>query len=188
MSKVINPELMTLIAGTKLGPYEIVEQLSAGGMGEVYRAKGTRLGREVALKVLPESFSQDADRLRRFEQEAKAVTALNHPSIMAIHDIGEHGRVPYLVPELLEGNSLRVEMEQGRLPARKAMDYAVQMAQGLSAAHEKNIIHRDLKPENVFVMNEGRVKILDSGLAKLARTGGSTDYRAVVRERYAEIV
>jgi eukaryotic-like serine/threonine-protein kinase len=149
---------MTLLPSTKLGPYEVVEPLGAGGMGEVYRAKDARLGRDVALKVLPASLSQDVDRLRRFEQEAKAVAALNHPNIMAIHDIGEQGGVPYLVSELLEGNSLRAEMEQGRLSARKAVDYAVQMAQGLSAAHDKNIIHRDLKPENVFVTREGRVR------------------------------
>ena len=170
---------MPLTSGTKLGPYEIVEPLGAGGMGEVYRAKDTRLGREVALKVLPESFSQDPDRLRRFEQEAKAVAALNHPNIMSIHDIGQQDGVPYLVSELLEGNSLRVEMEIARLPVRKAVEYAVQLAQGLSAAHDKNIIHRDLKPENIFVTHEGRVKILDFGLAKLAGQGGKTDSESV---------
>lgn len=170
---------MTLTAGTKLGPYEIVTALGAGGMGEVYRAKDTRLGRDVALKVLPESFAKDGDRLRRFEQEAKAVAALNHPNIMAIHDIGEQAGVPYLVSELLEGDSLRAEMEQGRLSQRKVVDYAVQIAQGLSAAHEKSIIHRDLKPENVFVTHDGRVKILDFGLAKLARNGASTDAESV---------
>ncbi|MDP9146027.1 MAG: serine/threonine-protein kinase [Acidobacteriota bacterium] len=170
---------MTVVTGTKLGPYEILSPLGAGGMGEVYRARDTRLGREVALKLLPESFSQDPDRLARFEQEAKAVAALNHPNIMAIHDIGEQGGVPYLVSELLEGNSLRAEMDHGKLSPRKAVDYAVQMAQGLSAAHDKNIIHRDLKPENAFVTREGRVKILDFGLAKLARNGGSTDSESV---------
>jgi serine/threonine protein kinase len=115
----------------------------------------------VALKVLPESFARDADRLHRFEQEAKAVAALNHPNIMATHDIGEQDAVPYLVSGLLEGNSLGAEMEEGKLPARKAVDYAVQMAQGLTAAHDKNLIHRELKPENVFVTRDGRVKILD---------------------------
>src|SRR5208282_302556 len=159
---------MSLTTGTKLGPYEILAPLGAGGMGEVYRARDTRLGLEVALKVLPESFSRDADRLRRFEQEARAVAALNHPNILAIHDIGEEGGSPFIVSELLEGNSLRAELENGALSPRKASDYAAQIAQGLAAAHEKNIIHRDLKPENVFVTREGRVKILDFGLAKLA--------------------
>jgi Tol biopolymer transport system component len=159
---------MTLTSGTKLGPYEILSPLGAGGMGEVYRARDSRLGREVALKVLPESFSRDADRLRRFEQEARAVAALNHPNILAIHDIGEQDGSPFIVSELLEGNSLRFELEQGPLPSRKASDYAAQIAQGLAAAHDKGIIHRDLKPENVFITRDGRVKILDFGLAKLA--------------------
>jgi len=159
---------MTLASGTRLGPYEILAPLGAGGMGEVYRARDSRLGREVALKVLPESFARDADRLRRFEQEARAVAALNHPNILAIHDIGEQGAAPFIVSELLEGNSLRVELDHGPLTARKACDYAAQIAQGLAAAHEKNIIHRDLKPENIFVTKEGRIKILDFGLAKVA--------------------
>jgi Tol biopolymer transport system component len=159
---------MALTSGTKLGPYEILAPLGAGGMGEVYRARDTRLGREVALKVLPESFSSDADRLRRFEQEARAVAALNHPNILAIHDIGEQGGSPFIVSELLEGSSLRAELEHGPLPPRKASDYAAQIAQGLAAAHDKSIVHRDLKPENVFITREGRVKILDFGLAKLA--------------------
>ena len=130
---------MTLIPGSKLGPYEILGPLGAGGMGEVYRARDTRLGREVALKMLPESFSRDADRLRRFEQEARAVAALNHPNILAIHDIGEDGGSPFIVSELLEGASLRTELDQGPLSARKASDYAAQIAQGLAAAHDKNI-------------------------------------------------
>jgi len=142
-------------------------------MGEVYRARDTRLGREVALKILPESFARDADRLRRFEQEARAVAALNHPNILAIHDIGEHDGTPFIVSELLEGNSLRAELESGPLPPRRAAEYAVQIAQGLAAAHNKNIIHRDLKPENIFVTKEGRVKILDFGLAKVAPNAGS---------------
>src|SRR5208282_5742621 len=159
---------MTPTSGTKLGPYEIIAPIGAGGMGEVYRARDTRLGREVALKVLPASFSRDVDRLRRFEQEARAVAALNHPNILAIHDIGEDGGSPFIVSELLEGSSLRAELEHGPLSARKASDYAAQIAQGLAAAHDKNIVHRDLKPENTFLTKEGRVKILDFGLAKLA--------------------
>ena len=159
---------MAFTSGTKLGPYEIIALIGAGGMGEVYRARDTRLGREVALKVLPESFSRDADRLRRFEQEARAVAALNHPNILAIHDIGEDSGSPFIVSELLEGSSLRAELEHGPLSARKASDYAAQIAQGLAAAHDKNIVHRDLKPENIFLTKEGRVKILDFGLAKLA--------------------
>jgi len=164
---------MILTSGTKLGPYEIIAPLGAGGMGEVYRARDSRLGREVALKVLPGSFASDPDRLRRFEQEARAVAALNHPNILAIHDIGEQDGSPFIVSELLEGNTLRSELETGALSARKASDYAAQIAQGLAAAHDKNIIHRDLKPENVFVTREGRVKILDFGLAKLAPTAGT---------------
>ena len=162
---------MALPSGTKLGPYEILSPIGAGGMGEVYRARDSRLGREVALKVLPDSFARDQDRLHRFEQEARAVAALNHPSILAIHDIGDNNGAPYIVSELLDGNSLRVELESGPLSARKASDYAAQIAQGLAAAHEKDIVHRDLKPENVFVTKEGRVKILDFGLAKLIPSG-----------------
>src|SRR5579863_9370609 len=121
---------MPLTSGTQVGPYTIQSPLGAGGMGEVYRARDTRLGREVALKVLPESFSRDADRLRRFEQEARAVAALNHPNILAIHDIGEQNGAPFIVSELLEGNTLRAELEHGALPSRKTSDYAVQIAQG----------------------------------------------------------
>jgi eukaryotic-like serine/threonine-protein kinase len=164
---------MPLASGTKLGPYEIQSSIGAGGMGEVYRARDTRLGREVALKVLPESFARDADRLRRFEQEARAVAALNHPNLLAIHDIGEHNGAPFIVSELLEGRSLRAELESGPLSSRKATDYAAQIAQGLAAAHEKSIVHRDLKPENIFVTKDGRVKILDFGLAKLAPVAGN---------------
>ncbi|HTO87545.1 MAG TPA: protein kinase [Thermoanaerobaculia bacterium] len=158
---------MTLSSGTRLGPYEIVAPLGAGGMGEVYRARDPRLGREVAIKVLPASFSQDADRLKRFEQEARAAGVLNHPNITAVHDFGTHEGSPYIVTELLEGETLRSRLSSGALPVRKAIDYAVQMARGLAAAHEKGIVHRDLKPENVFVTRDGRVKILDFGLAKL---------------------
>ncbi len=161
---------MTLAAGTRLGPYEILAPLGAGGMGEVYRAKDPRLGREVAIKVLPASFSQDSDRLRRFEQEAKAAGVLNHPNITAVYDIGQHDGAPYVVQELLEGETLRSVLAGGRLSPRKAIDYALQTSHGLAAAHEKGIVHRDLKPENLFVTKDGRVKILDFGLAKLTHT------------------
>jgi eukaryotic-like serine/threonine-protein kinase len=160
---------MSVSAGTKLGPYEILAPLGAGGMGEVYRGKDPRLGREVAIKVLPPSFSQDPDRLRRFEQEARAAGVLNHPNITAVHDIGTHEGAPYVVSELLEGETLRSRLAGGPLPVRKAIDYAVQIAHGLAAAHGKGIVHRDLKPENLFVTEDGRVKILDFGLAKLTR-------------------
>lgn len=165
---------MALTSGSKLGPYEIQSLLGTGGMGEVYRAKDTRLGRDVALKVLPESFARETDRLHRFEQEARAVAALNHPNILAIYDIGEDGGAPFIVSELLEGCSLRAELEQGALSARKASDHAAQIARGLAAAHDKNVVHRDLKPENIFLTKEGRVKILDFGLAKLAPNARGT--------------
>ena len=155
---------MTLAAGTRLGPYEVLAPIGAGGMGEVYRAKDPRLGREVAIKVLPASFSQDPDRLKRFEQEARAAGVLNHPNITAVHDLGTHEGAPYIVTELLEGETLRARLLAGSLPVRKAIDYAVQIARGLAAAHEKGIVHRDLKPENLFLTKDGRVKILDFGL------------------------
>jgi eukaryotic-like serine/threonine-protein kinase len=158
---------MALSSGARLGPYEILAPLGAGGMGEVYRARDPRLGREVAIKVLPASFSQDLDRLRRFEQEARAAGVLNHPNITAVYDIGTHDGAPYVVSELLEGETLRARLAGAALAPRKATDYAIQIAQGLAAAHEKGIVHRDLKPENLFVTKVGRVKILDFGLAKL---------------------
>ena len=159
---------MALAPGSRLGPYEILAPLGAGGMGEVYRAKDSKLDREVALKVLPEKLAQDAAALARFEREAKAVAALSHPNILAIHDFGRHDGVAFAVMELLDGQTLRERLGEGRLPARKAIDYAVQVAHGLAAAHEKGIVHRDLKPENLFVTQDGRVKILDFGLAKIA--------------------
>jgi eukaryotic-like serine/threonine-protein kinase len=160
---------MKLTPGTKLGPYEIVTLIGAGGMGEVYRARDSRLKREVAIKILPHSLSLDADRLRRFEQEALATAALNHPNILAVFDIGESEGSPYVVSELLDGETLRERLRTGPIPVRKALDYASQIAHGLAAAHEKGIIHRDLKPENLFITKDGRVKILDFGLAKLTQ-------------------
>ncbi len=160
---------MALTPGTKLGPYEIQSPLGAGGMGEVYRARDTRLNRDVAIKILPSSFSQDPDRLQRFAQESRASAALNHPNILSIFDIGEDGGAPYVVSELLEGDTLRDRLRNGPLSSRKALDYAQQIARGLAAAHEKGIVHRDLKPENLFITNDGRAKILDFGLAKFTR-------------------
>src|ERR1700688_5271733 len=163
---------MTLTSGTKLGPYEVVAPAGAGGMGEVYRARDTRLNRDVAVKILPAAFARDPERMWRFQQEAQAVAALNHPNILAIHDFGEHEGSPYIVTEFLEGETLRERMRPGALPARKATEYGEQVARGLAAAHEKGIVHRDLKPENIFITRDGRVKILDFGLAKLARPEG----------------
>ena len=160
---------MALAPGTRLGPYEIVSALGAGGMGEVYRARDPRLGRDVAIKVLPTAFSADVDRLRRFEQEARAAAALNHPNILAVHDIGTEAGAPFIVSELLEGATLRDRLNAGPIAVRKALEFALHIAHGLAAAHEKGITHRDLKPENVFVTQDGRVKILDFGLAKLTQ-------------------
>ncbi|MDQ2871150.1 MAG: serine/threonine protein kinase, partial [Acidobacteriota bacterium] len=157
---------MPLSSGSRLGPYEILSPIGAGGMGEVYRAKDPRLGREVAIKVLPASFSADGDRLRRFEQEARAAGILNHPNITAVYDVGsDEAGAPYVVSELLEGETLRARMSGEALSPRKALEYALQIAHGLAAAHEKGIVHRDLKPENLFITKDGRVKILDFGLA-----------------------
>ncbi|MCU1297005.1 MAG: hypothetical protein JWO91_1283 [Acidobacteriaceae bacterium] len=153
--------------GEVLGHYRVLEKIGAGGMGEVYRASDDRLGREVAIKVLKASLANDKDRLRRFEQEARAAAALNHPNIVAIFDTGLHNGAPYIVSELLEGQTLRQKLMTGALPIRHVTDYSSQIARGLVAAHEKGIIHRDLKPENLFVTHDGRVKILDFGIAKL---------------------
>ncbi|MBV8519904.1 MAG: serine/threonine-protein kinase [Acidobacteria bacterium] len=164
---------------TLLGPYRITVPLGAGGMGEVYRATDARLGRDVAIKVLPPVMSRDAERLRRFEQEARATGALNHPNILSVFDFGRHDGSPYLVSELLEGETLRERLAASRLPVRKAIDYATQLAEGLAAAHDRNIVHRDLKPENIFITKDGRVKILDFGLARvsslLPADAGATD-------------
>src|SRR5271157_2717861 len=160
---------MALTSGTKLGPYDIQSLLGSGGMGEVYRARDARLDRIVAIKVLPKSYSADVERLQRFIQEARSAAALNHPNILSIFDIGEEGGSPYIVSELLEGQTLRERIRSGPLSSRKAIDYALQVARGLAAAHGKGIVHRDLKPENLFLTNDERVKILDFGLAKLTR-------------------
>jgi eukaryotic-like serine/threonine-protein kinase len=160
---------MPLTSGTKLGPYEIQSPIGAGGMGEVYHARDSRLNRDVAIKILPSSFSTDAERLQRFAQESRAAAALNHPNILSIYDIGEAHGAPYVVSELLEGETLRDRLQNGPLSSRKAIDYAQHIARGLAAAHEKGIVHRDLKPENLFITHDGRVKILDFGLAKLTR-------------------
>jgi eukaryotic-like serine/threonine-protein kinase len=158
---------MPLTPGTMLGHYEILAPLGAGSMGEVYRARDTRLDREVAIKVLPELASSARDRLVRFEQEAKAAAALNHPNILAVYQMGMYFDVPYLVCELLDGKTLTETIRRASLPLRKAIDFAIQIAHGLAAAHEKNIVHRDLKPDNIFVTKDGRIKILDFGLAKI---------------------
>src|SRR5512143_1174774 len=163
---------MGLAAGTHLGPYEILSPLGVGGMGEVYRARDGRLGREVALKILPSELALSEERLRRFEREARLSGALNHPNIVAVYDVGRHEDPPYVVYELLEGRTLRGYLQGTARPTvRKCVDLALQLARGLAAAHEKGIVHRDLKPENIFVTPDGRLKILDFGLAKRAAEG-----------------
>src|SRR5215472_7525149 len=164
---------MALTPGSRLDSYHIIAPLGAGGMGEVYRAQDTRLNRDVALKILPDSFALDSDRLHRFQQEARTVAALNHSNILGIYDIGQHEGSPYMVCELLEGETLRKRMEGGPISQRRVIECASQIAEGLAAAHEKGIVHRDLKPENVFVTRSGQVKLLDFGLAKLAHTATS---------------
>ncbi len=167
---------MTTGPGTLIDRYQIVALLGKGAMGEVYRARDTRLERDVAVKVLPAAFSSDPDRLRRFDQEARAAGALNHPNIVAVYDVGAQEGTPYVVSELLEGQTLRDLLAHGPLPLRKVLAWGAQIARGLAAAHAKGIVHRDLKPENLFVTQEGRVKILDFGLAKLKpATGMATD-------------
>ena len=169
---------MPLGSGTRLGPYEIAALIGAGGMGEVYRARDTRLGRDVAIKVLPAALARDPQGLARFEREARAVAALSHPNIVALFDIGRQRidgaseEVTFVVNELLEGKTVRERLEEGPIPARKALDMARQIADALAAAHDRGIVHRDLKPENVFVTTDGRVKVLDFGLAQVAATAG----------------
>ncbi len=171
-----NRARLSLTDGTRLGPYEVLAKLGEGGMGEVYRARDTRLGREVAIKVLPASFAGDPDRRTRFEREAQAVAALSHPNILAIHDFGttsDRPAISYIVTELLRGSTLRDRLTEGALPVRKSIDIAVQIARGLAAAHDRGIVHRDLKPENVFLLDDGQVKILDFGLARPGASGAS---------------
>ncbi len=172
---------MQLAAGTKLDSYEVLGLLGVGGMGEVYRARDVVLKRDVAIKVLPSFVSRDPDRLHRFEQEAQAAAALNHPNILAVYQFGVFDGAPYLVSELLEGSTLRQVLQRGPPPVRKTIDYAVQIAHGLAAAHEQGIVHRDLKPENLFVTKDGRIKILDFGLAKLMQTQPDSDAPTMTR-------
>jgi serine/threonine protein kinase len=157
---------MTLATGTRLGAYEIVAVIGAGGMGEVYRARDSRLGRDVAVKVLPSLLANDPDALARFEREMKTLAALSHPHIIAIYDVGREGPTAYAVTELLEGESLAETIAHGPVPLRKAVDYGIQVARGLAAAHERGIVHRDLKPANVFVCSDGHLKVPDFGLAR----------------------
>jgi serine/threonine-protein kinase len=169
------------LIGRNVGPYTVVALIGAGGMGEVYRAIDPRLGREVALKVLQDAFNADPDRLRRFEQEARATAALNHPNILAVFDVGLYEGAPYYIAELLEGDTLRGALDRGQLPIHQALEYARQIVAGLAAAHDKGIVHRDIKPENIFITTDGRAKVLDFGVAKLVEgqpvslaTGGTT--------------
>ncbi len=163
---------MALSPGTRLGPYEIIAPLGAGGMGEVYRAQDTRLDRTVAIKILSSTFSADSDRLRRFEQEARSASALNHPNIITIYELGRDGSTHYIAMELVEGKTVRELIASGSLPIQKAIEIAAQAAEGLTKAHEAGIAHRDLKPDNLMISNDGFVKILDFGLAKLTLPSG----------------
>ena len=166
---------MTLAAGSRLGPYEILAPLGAGGMGEVFRARDSRLGREVAVKVLPPALAGDEERRRRFELEARAAGGFNHPNIVAVYDVGRQDGTHYVVAELLEGETLRARLGEAQMPPHRALDYGLQIARGLAAAHEHGVVHRDLKPENLFVTRDGLVKILDFGLAKLAQGEEAVD-------------
>src|SRR5262245_6476091 len=163
---------MPLAPATRLGSYEILSPLGAGGMGEVYRARDTRLGREVAIKVLPPAVSADRDRLERFEREARSASALNHPNIVTIYEIGGADSIAYISMELVQGTTLRDLIAQGPLPLKRLLAVSVQIAEGLARAHEAGIVHRDLKPENLMVARENLVKILDFGLAKLVAVSG----------------
>jgi hypothetical protein len=174
---------MNRLIGTRLGPYEIVAAIGAGGMGEVYRAHDTRLGRDVAIKVLPSGLAADPEALARFEREARAVAAINHPNILALHDVGTDNGIAHAVMELLEGETLRKRIERGTPPPRKALEWGVQLALGLAAAHDRGIVHRDLKPENVFLTRDGRVKILDFGVARLDRADAADGSLTTTTER-----
>ncbi len=174
---------MQFEAGHELGGYEILALIGKGGMGEVYRARDPRISRDVAIKVLPESFAQDADRMERFQREARAAGAINHPNLVTVYEVGKDGGTPYLVMELLEGESLRERLAEitprasgegdrssgSQLSPRRAIEIGSQIAKGLAAAHDRGIIHRDLKPDNVFITRDGNVKVLDFGLAKMVR-------------------
>src|SRR5213080_130756 len=176
MAEVLHRATSRFHPGDTLGAYKVLDLVGRGGMGEVYRARDTRLKRDVAIKVLPQAFSADRERLRRFEQEARSAAALNHPNIISVHDMGTADGSPYIVSELLEGQNLREVLRHWPVLARKALDYAIQAARGLAAAHDIGIVHRDLKPENLFITRDGRLKILDFGLAKLTRPeGGGSD-------------
>ncbi len=173
---------MAAPVGLRLGPYEIVAPLGAGGMGEVYRARDTRLGREVAIKVLPAQLLDSAEALARFEREARAVAALNHPHILALHDVGREGPLAYAVTELLEGQTFRELIAGGPMPPRRALEVLSQVARGLGAAHERGIVHRDIKPENLFLTRDGRAKILDFGVATVADAGATTRFSGHMTE------
>src|SRR5262245_20893424 len=176
---------MPITPGARLGPYEIVAAIGAGGMGEVYKGRDMRLDRDVAIKVLPDAFANDRDRVARFEREAKAIAALSHPNVLAIHDTGIDGGRTFVVTELLAGETLRDRLTSSAaaLPVRKAIDIAIHVARGLAAAHEKGVVHRDLKPENVFLTNDGQVKILDFGLARqVVAPSGATATAVVITD------
>ena len=174
--------------GTRLGPYEIVAPVGAGGMGEVYRARDPRLARDVAVKVLSESLARDPQALSRFEREAKAVAALAHPNILAIHDVGTHDGVAYTVTELLEGETLRSRLEVSALPWREAVQIAMGIAKGLAAAHSRGIVHRDIKPENLFLTSDGRVKILDFGVARVTAAASDGETSLVTQTEAGAVV
>lgn len=171
---------MTLAPGTRLGPYEIVDAIGAGGMGEVYKARDTRIGRAVAIKVLPPDVESDPDRRRRFHQEAVAAGALNHPNVLVVHDVGSESGRPFLVTELLHGSTLRERLRRGPLPEEQAVRYAAALLDGLASAHALGIVHRDLKPENIFITGDDVPKILDFGLARLPAGFQWTDGTAFV--------